>query len=156
MGPPGPKEVVRDTARDLAGLASDLNRTNGDALHWLTGQEYSHAPAPTGGRARCRRGGADRGQEAGAAERGAGTVSAATATLYGAIIAGTFALLGVLVERLLRSSGRLWCEPCGWEARFYAETMAVRKRSCPPIRRIGRNAQNTSSIWTYSTARRFR
>lgn len=47
-------------------------------------------------------------------------MSAATATLYGAIIAGTFALLGVLVERLLRSSGRLWCEPCGWEPRFYA------------------------------------
>ena len=58
-------------------------------------------------------------------------MSAATATLCGAIIAGTFALLGVLVERLLRSSGRLWCEPCGWEPRFYAETMAVRKRSCP-------------------------
>jgi len=34
-------------------------------------------------------------------------VSAATATLTGAIIAGTFALLGVVVERLLRSSGRL-------------------------------------------------
>jgi hypothetical protein len=37
-------------------------------------------------------------------------VNAATATLYGAIIAGTFALLGVVIERLLRSTGRVRCE----------------------------------------------
>jgi hypothetical protein len=37
-------------------------------------------------------------------------VSAATATLYGAVIAGTFALLGVVNEQLLRSSGRVRCE----------------------------------------------
>ena len=40
MGPPDPKEIVRDTARDLAQLASDLNRTKGDATHWLKGDEY--------------------------------------------------------------------------------------------------------------------
>lgn len=41
MGPPNPKEVVRDTASDLAQLASDLNRTKGDATHWLEGSEYA-------------------------------------------------------------------------------------------------------------------
>lgn len=41
MGPPDPKDVVTDTARDLAQLASDLNRTKGDALHWLEGSEYA-------------------------------------------------------------------------------------------------------------------
>ena len=33
MGPPDPNEVVRDTASDLAQLASDLNRTKGEARH---------------------------------------------------------------------------------------------------------------------------
>jgi hypothetical protein len=37
-------------------------------------------------------------------------VSAATATLYGAIIAGTFTLLGVMIERLIRVLGRLQFE----------------------------------------------
>jgi hypothetical protein len=35
-------------------------------------------------------------------------VSAETATLYGALIAGTFALLGEVIERVLRLTGRLW------------------------------------------------
>jgi hypothetical protein len=38
---------------------------------------------------------------------GVSRVSAATATLYGAIIAGTFTLLGVMIERLIRGLGRL-------------------------------------------------
>ncbi len=41
MGPPDPKDVARDTARDLSQLASDLNRTKGDATHWLKGVEYA-------------------------------------------------------------------------------------------------------------------
>jgi hypothetical protein len=34
-------------------------------------------------------------------------LSAATATLYGALIGGTFALLGVVIERLMRLTGRV-------------------------------------------------
>jgi hypothetical protein len=41
---------------------------------------------------------------------GVSRVSAATATLYGAIIAGTFTLLGVMIERLIRVLGRLQFE----------------------------------------------
>jgi len=41
-------------------------------------------------------------------------VSVTTATL----LAGSFALLGVVVERLLRLVRRLRCEPSGWETRF--------------------------------------
>ena len=37
MGPPDPKEIVKDTARDLSQPASDLNGTKGDALYWLEG-----------------------------------------------------------------------------------------------------------------------
>jgi hypothetical protein len=43
----------------------------------------------------------------------------AEATLYGAIIAGTFALLGVVVDRLLRLVGRLRFEATGWDRDFY-------------------------------------
>ncbi len=41
MGSPDPEEIVRNTARDLAQLAGDLNRTKADANHWLTGAEYA-------------------------------------------------------------------------------------------------------------------
>ena len=41
MGSPDPKEIVRDTASDLAQLASDLQRTKGDATHWLKDGEYA-------------------------------------------------------------------------------------------------------------------
>ena len=41
MGPPDPEEIMRDIARDLAQLASELNRTKGEALHWLEGHEYA-------------------------------------------------------------------------------------------------------------------
>ena len=41
MGPPDPEEIARDTARELAHLASNLNRTKGDATHWLTSAEYA-------------------------------------------------------------------------------------------------------------------
>jgi hypothetical protein len=46
-------------------------------------------------------------------------VTAAEATLYGPVIAGVFALLGVMVERLLRLLGRLRFEASGWERDFY-------------------------------------
>ena len=41
MGPQDPKDVATDVARDLAQLAGDLNRTKGDATHWLTDPEYA-------------------------------------------------------------------------------------------------------------------
>jgi hypothetical protein len=41
MGPPDPKEILGNTARDLTQLAGDLNRTKADANHWLTGPEYA-------------------------------------------------------------------------------------------------------------------
>ncbi len=47
-------------------------------------------------------------------------MNAATATLYGAIIAGTFTLLGVMIERVLRLVGFLRFEASGWERRFTA------------------------------------
>jgi hypothetical protein len=34
--------------------------------------------------------------------------------ILAALIGGGLALAGLLVERLLRSLGRLWCEPWGW------------------------------------------
>jgi hypothetical protein len=40
MGPPDPKDILGNTARDLAQLAGDLNRTKADANHWLEGPEY--------------------------------------------------------------------------------------------------------------------
>jgi hypothetical protein len=41
MGPQDPKDVTRDTARDLAGLAGELVALKADARHWLTGPEYA-------------------------------------------------------------------------------------------------------------------
>ena len=41
MGPPVPKEIATNAARDLAQLAADLNRTKADANHWLEGSEYA-------------------------------------------------------------------------------------------------------------------
>jgi hypothetical protein len=45
-------------------------------------------------------------------------LSGAEAALYGAIIAGAFTLLGVVVERVLRSTGFLPFESSEWEAKF--------------------------------------
>ena len=36
MGPQDPKDVTRDTARDLSGLAGELAALKADARHWLT------------------------------------------------------------------------------------------------------------------------
>jgi hypothetical protein len=41
MGSQDPKNVTRDTARDLAGLAGELAALKADAHHWLTGPEYA-------------------------------------------------------------------------------------------------------------------
>ena len=41
MGLQYPKDVTRDTARDLAGLAGELAALKADAHHWLTGPEYA-------------------------------------------------------------------------------------------------------------------
>jgi len=40
MGPQDPKDVARDTARDLSGLAGELAALKADAHHWLEGPEY--------------------------------------------------------------------------------------------------------------------
>jgi hypothetical protein len=39
MGPQDPKDVTRDTARDLSGLAGELAALKSDAHHWLTSPE---------------------------------------------------------------------------------------------------------------------
>lgn len=47
-------------------------------------------------------------------------ISAVTATLLAATIGVFGALAGLVVERLLRSWGRLWCAPSGWTMSFTA------------------------------------
>ena len=41
MGPQDPKDVTRDTARDLSGLVGELAALKADAIHWLTDPEYA-------------------------------------------------------------------------------------------------------------------
>jgi hypothetical protein len=41
MGPQAPKDVARDTARDLSALVGELAALKGDATHWLTDPEYA-------------------------------------------------------------------------------------------------------------------
>jgi hypothetical protein len=41
MGLQGPKDVTRDTARDLSALVGELAALKGDATHWLTEPEYA-------------------------------------------------------------------------------------------------------------------
>jgi len=41
MGPQDPKDIARDTARDLSGLAGELAALKADAHHWLTNPEYA-------------------------------------------------------------------------------------------------------------------
>jgi hypothetical protein len=41
VGPQDPKDVTRDTARDLSGLVGELVALKGDATHWLTDSEYA-------------------------------------------------------------------------------------------------------------------
>lgn len=41
MGPQDPKEVTKDTARDLSALVGELAALKGDATHWLTDLEYA-------------------------------------------------------------------------------------------------------------------
>jgi len=40
MGPQDPKDVARDTARDLSGLVGELAALKADTSHWLTEPEY--------------------------------------------------------------------------------------------------------------------
>jgi hypothetical protein len=44
MGPQDPKDVTRDTARDLSALVGELAALKEDATHWLTGPEYAALP----------------------------------------------------------------------------------------------------------------
>ena len=41
MGPQDPKDVTRDTARDLTALIGEIAALKGDATHWLEGPEYA-------------------------------------------------------------------------------------------------------------------
>ena len=41
MGPQDPKDVTRDRARDLSGLAGELAALKAGAHHWLTGAEHA-------------------------------------------------------------------------------------------------------------------
>jgi len=41
VGPQDPKDVTRDTARDLSGVVGELAALKGDATHWLTDPEYA-------------------------------------------------------------------------------------------------------------------
>jgi hypothetical protein len=40
MGPQDPKDVTRNTARDLSALVGELAALKADAHHWLTDPEY--------------------------------------------------------------------------------------------------------------------
>ena len=40
MGPQNPKDVARDIARDLSGMAGELAALKADAHQWLKGPEY--------------------------------------------------------------------------------------------------------------------
>jgi len=41
VGPQDPKDVTRDTARDLSALVGELAALKADATHWLTDPEYA-------------------------------------------------------------------------------------------------------------------
>ncbi len=41
MGPQDPKDVARDVARDLSGMAGEMAALKADARHWLTAPEYA-------------------------------------------------------------------------------------------------------------------
>jgi hypothetical protein len=41
VGPEDPKNVTRDTGRDLSGQEGELAALKADANHWLTGTEYA-------------------------------------------------------------------------------------------------------------------
>jgi hypothetical protein len=41
MGPQEPKDVARDTARNLSGVVGELAALKGDATHWLTEPGYA-------------------------------------------------------------------------------------------------------------------
>jgi hypothetical protein len=41
MGPQDPRDVARDTARDLSALVGELAALKADADHWLTDPEYA-------------------------------------------------------------------------------------------------------------------
>ena len=42
MGPQDPKDVTRDTARDLSARVGELAALKGDATHWLPAPEYAN------------------------------------------------------------------------------------------------------------------
>jgi hypothetical protein len=41
IGPQDPKDIARDTARDLSALVGELAALKVDATHWLTDPEYT-------------------------------------------------------------------------------------------------------------------
>ena len=75
MGPQDPKDVTRDTARDLSALVGELAALKGDATHWLADPQYA-ALTRLGGYARGNRGGPGGGPQVGEVELEARRVSA--------------------------------------------------------------------------------
>ena len=71
MGPQDPKDVTRDIARDLTGMAGELAALKADARHWLTDPAHaayiSPRERPRGDRGRARGGQAQGNDERGAA-----------------------------------------------------------------------------------------
>ena len=41
MGPQDPRDVTKDTARDLSALVGEFAALKGDATHWLTDPKYA-------------------------------------------------------------------------------------------------------------------
>ena len=41
MGPQDPKDVARDTARDLSGMSGEMAALKADARHWVTDPEHA-------------------------------------------------------------------------------------------------------------------
>jgi hypothetical protein len=76
MGPQDPKDVTRDTARDLSGMAGELAALKADATRLAHRPRVRHPQAPSGGRARSDRGSACGDAQAGEAEREARRINA--------------------------------------------------------------------------------
>jgi hypothetical protein len=76
MGPQDPKDVTRETARDLSARVGELAALKADATHWLTRPGLCCTAIPARSRERGGSGCASGGAAARAAEREAGRVNA--------------------------------------------------------------------------------
>jgi hypothetical protein len=51
VGPQDPKDVTRNTARDLSALVGELAALKSDAIHWLSPTPVRRSALPSGGAA---------------------------------------------------------------------------------------------------------